>query len=101
MLSLLLYLFGWIMFIVQALRLALLIVRVVHHYNIPIVIIVKMSLWNVVSEFKKMIVINSPAEFTLSPASGPNATLDNCFKVNPGDCTFRDIMKFTRIKYFV
>ena len=53
------------------------------------------------SEFKKMIVINSPAEFTLSPASGPNATLDKCFKVNPGDCTFLDIMKFTRIKYFV
>ena len=85
-LALLLCLFGWIVFNVQFLTLVLLIVRIVHHLNILIVIIVKMSLWNVVSKLKNDCYL-LPAEFTLSPSSGPHVTLTTCNNTNSGDCT--------------
>ena len=45
--------FGWTMLDVQVhLLVVLLIVRVVHHLSIMTVIIVRMSLWNVVNNYK-------------------------------------------------
>ena len=73
--------FGWTMFDAQVhLLVALLIVRVVHHLNIITVIIVKMSLWSVVSSIvsQYMIMIIFFTEFSYSRTSGPYATLATC-----------------------
>ena len=73
--------FGWTMFDAQVhLLVALLIVRVVHHLNIITVIIVKMSLWSVVSSIvsQYMIMIIFFTEFSYSRTSGPYATLSTC-----------------------